>query len=44
MVAAQHPSFQFFHGYSLCVVIPGDRVPATLAPLLDASRETAHQT
>jgi hypothetical protein len=42
-VAAQHPSFQFFHGYGLGVLIPGDRVPAPLAPLLEASRENAHQ-
>jgi predicted nuclease with TOPRIM domain len=42
-VAAQHPSFQFFHGYGLGVLIPGDRVPVPLAPLLEASRETAHQ-
>jgi chromosome segregation ATPase len=42
-VAAQHPSFQFFHGYGLGVLIPGDRVPAPLAPLIEASRETAHQ-
>src|SRR4029077_18156508 len=42
-VAAQHPSFQFFHGYGLGVLIPGDRVPAPLAPLIKASRETAHQ-
>ena len=42
-VAAQHPSFQFFHGYGLGVLIPGDRVPAPLAPLFEASRETAHR-
>ncbi len=42
-VAAQHPSFQFYHGYGLGVLIPGDRVPAPLAPLIEASRETAHQ-
>ena len=42
-VAAQHPSFQFFHGYGLGVLVPGDRVPAPLAPLIEASRETAHQ-
>ena len=42
-VAAQHPSFEFFHGYGLGVLIPGDRVPAPLAPLLEASPETAHQ-
>src|SRR4029077_4681443 len=42
-IGAQHPSFQFFHGYGLGVLIPGDRVPVPLAPLLDASRETAHQ-
>jgi len=42
-VAAQHPSFQFFHGCGLGVLIPGDRVPVPLAPLLEASRETAHQ-
>jgi hypothetical protein len=42
-VAARHPSFQFFHGSGLGVLIPGDRVPAPLAPLLEASRETAHQ-
>jgi Methyltransferase domain len=42
-VAAQHPSFQFFHGYGLGVLIPGDRVPIPLAPLLEASRETARQ-
>jgi hypothetical protein len=42
-LAAQHPSFQFFHGYGLGVLIPGDRVPAPLTPLLEASRETAHQ-
>ena len=42
-VAAQHPSFQFFHGYGLGVLILGHRVPAPLVPLLEASRETAHQ-
>ena len=42
-VAAQHPSFQFFHGYGLGVLVPGDRVPAPLAPLIKASRETAHE-
>jgi chromosome segregation ATPase len=42
-VAAQRPSFQFFHGYGLGVLALGDRVPAPLAPLLEASRETAHQ-
>lgn len=42
-VAAQHPSFQFLHGHGLGVLIPGDRVPAPLAPLLEASRETAYQ-
>ena len=42
-VAAQHPSFQFFHGYGLGVLIPGDRVSAPLAPLIRASRETAHE-
>jgi hypothetical protein len=42
-VAAQHPSFQFFHGCGLGVLIPGDRVPVPLAPLLEASREAAHQ-
>jgi hypothetical protein len=42
-VAAQHPSFQFFHGYGLGVLIPGDRVPAPLAPILEASRETARE-
>jgi hypothetical protein len=42
-VAAQYPSFQFFHGYGLGVLIPGDRIRAPLAPLLQASPETAHQ-
>jgi hypothetical protein len=42
-VAAQHPSFQFFHGYGLGLLIPGDRVPAPLARLIEAPRETAHQ-
>jgi chromosome segregation ATPase len=42
-VAAQHPSFQFFHGYGLGVLVPGDRVPAPLAPLIKASRETANE-
>ena len=42
-VAAQHPSFQFFHGYGLGVLVPGDRVPAPLAPLIKASRKTAHE-
>jgi hypothetical protein len=42
-VAAQHPSFQFSHGYGLGVLVPGDRVPAPLAPLIKASRETAHE-
>jgi Methyltransferase domain len=42
-VAAQHPSFQFFHGYGLGLIILGDRVPAPLAPLFEAPREIAHQ-
>jgi hypothetical protein len=42
-VTAQYPSFQFFHGHGLGVLIPGDRVPPPLAPLFEASRETAHQ-
>jgi hypothetical protein len=42
-VAAQYPSFQFFHGYGLGVLILGDRVPAPLALLIEASREIARQ-
>jgi methyltransferase family protein len=42
-VAAQHPSFQFYHGYGLGVLIPGDCVPAPLASLLQTSPETAQQ-
>jgi Methyltransferase domain/Glycosyl transferase family 2 len=42
-LAAHHPSFQFFHGHGLGILIPGDRVPVPLAPLLEASRESAHQ-
>jgi hypothetical protein len=42
-IAPQRQSFQFFNGHGLGVLIPGDRVPAPLAPLFEASRETAHQ-
>jgi hypothetical protein len=42
-VATQHPSFQFFHGSGLGVLIPGDSIPASLAPLLQTSPETAQQ-
>lgn len=42
-LAAQHPSFQFFHGYGLGVLAPGDRAPAPLTILFEASRETTHQ-
>jgi hypothetical protein len=42
-VAAQHPLFQFFHGHGLGLLILGDRVPAPLAPLIQASRKTADQ-
>jgi methyltransferase family protein len=41
--AAQHPSFQFVHGHGLGVLIPGDRIPAPLAPLFKSSSETADQ-
>jgi tetratricopeptide (TPR) repeat protein len=41
--AAQHPSFQFLHGHGLGVLVPGDRVPAPLAPLLETSQEIAHR-
>jgi hypothetical protein len=40
-VAAQHPSFQFLHGHGLGVIVLGNRVPAALGPLLEASRKTA---
>jgi Methyltransferase domain/Glycosyl transferase family 2 len=42
-VAARYPSFQFFHGYGLGVLIPGHRVPSPLVPLLGAPPQTAHQ-
>jgi hypothetical protein len=42
-VAARRPSFQFLHGHRLGVLVPGDRAPAPLAPLLEASRQIAHQ-
>ena len=42
-VAAQYPSFQFFHGHGLGVLMPGDRVRAPLTSLIKASRETADQ-
>ena len=35
--AAGHPHFQFFHGHGLGVLMLGDRAPAPLAPLLQAS-------
>jgi chromosome segregation ATPase len=42
-VAAQHPSFQFFHGYGLSVLVPGNRVPTPLSPIVNASRVTSHE-
>jgi hypothetical protein len=42
-LAAQHPSFQFFHGHGLGLVTLGDRVPPPLAPLIEASAEAADQ-
>jgi hypothetical protein len=41
--ATQYPSFQFFHGYGLGLLIPGHRVPIPLVPLVEARLETAHQ-
>jgi peptidoglycan hydrolase CwlO-like protein len=41
--AAEHPSFQFFHGHGLGVLALGDRAPAPLAPLFQASSESADQ-
>jgi hypothetical protein len=40
---AEHPYFQFFHSNGLGVLTLGDRVPAPLARLLQASCETADQ-
>jgi chromosome segregation ATPase len=42
-MAAQRPSFQFFHGCGLGILIPGHQVPSPLVPLLEAPPETAHQ-
>ena len=42
-LAAQHPSFRFFHGHGLGILVLGEPVPATIAPLIEASRETADQ-
>ena len=42
-LAAQHPSFRFFHGHGLGVLVLGEPVPATIAPLIHARRETADQ-
>jgi len=42
-LASAHPSFQFFHGYGLGIVIFGQCVPPALAPLIEAPRETADQ-
>jgi hypothetical protein len=41
--AAHHSSFQFAHGHGLGVLTPGDRPPAPLVWLFEASTETAHQ-
>ena len=42
-LAAQYPSFQFVHGHGLGMLVLGELVPATIAPLVHASRETADQ-
>jgi hypothetical protein len=42
-LASAHPSFQFFHGYGLGIVILGQCVPPALAPLIEAPPETADQ-
>ena len=42
-LAAQHPSFRFFHGHGLGILVLGERMPATIAPLIHASREMADQ-
>ena len=42
-LASAYPSFQFFHGYGLGIVILGQRVPPALAPLIEAPPETADQ-
>jgi hypothetical protein len=42
-LAARCSSFRFFHGQGLGILILGERTPASLAPLLEASPEAAHQ-
>jgi hypothetical protein len=42
-LAAQYPSFRFFHGHGLGLLVLGEPVPATIAPLIHARRETADQ-
>jgi hypothetical protein len=42
-LSAQHPSFRFFHGHGLGLLVLGEPVPATIAPLIHAPRETADQ-
>ena len=42
-VAAQYPSFRFFHGHGLGVLTLGDSPPDPLAHLLRASPEAANQ-
>jgi hypothetical protein len=42
-LAARCASFRFFHGQGLGILILGERTPASLAPLLEASPEAAHQ-
>jgi hypothetical protein len=42
-LAEQYPSFQFFHGHGLGVLIIGDSVPSALVPLIEALPETADQ-
>ena len=40
-LASQLPSFQFFHGHGLGVLVPGGQVPPGLSPLFAALPETA---
>jgi hypothetical protein len=40
-LAAQYPSFQFFHGHGLGVLIPGAGIPPSPSPLLQAPGKTA---